>query len=193
MKDTQWPRYQVFAQEREGAPHQDYGSVHAPDPEMALFNARDVFVRRPECVSLWVVPANSVYSKTAQEIGLHGLGPEQTITEDLHPAKEEYHVFCKSRPAGTQTHTGTVMASSAPEAMRLAVEKYSGEKAPFAWWVFPARLAAHSNPEDIESLFAPARDKPFRLSTDFHTHSTMRSIMEGHALSGRQEKPQEKS
>ena len=33
------------------------GSLHAPDAEMALRNARDLYTRRQEGVSLWVVPA----------------------------------------------------------------------------------------------------------------------------------------
>ena len=46
MTDTQWPLYEVFEQERPGQPHRNAGAVHAPDPELALQNARDVFVRR---------------------------------------------------------------------------------------------------------------------------------------------------
>ena len=68
MTDTQWNRYQVFVQESEGKPHLDYGSVHAPDPELALLNARDVFARRPDCVSMWVVPVEAIYSNTAEEL-----------------------------------------------------------------------------------------------------------------------------
>ena len=33
------------------------GSLHAPDAEMALRNARDLYTRRQEGVSIWVVPA----------------------------------------------------------------------------------------------------------------------------------------
>jgi ring-1,2-phenylacetyl-CoA epoxidase subunit PaaB len=68
MTDTQWRRFEVFVQEKVGEPYQNVGAVHAPDAEMALQNARDVFVRRPECVSLWVVPAEMIFAKTAQEL-----------------------------------------------------------------------------------------------------------------------------
>jgi hypothetical protein len=44
-------RFEVFQQERPGRPHRNIGSVHAPDVEMALLNARDVFARRPEILS----------------------------------------------------------------------------------------------------------------------------------------------
>ncbi len=76
MPDTQWSRYQVFLQEKPGTPHQDMGSIHAPDREMALLNARDVFVRRPACVSLWIVPVQSIFSRTAQEIQENGLATD---------------------------------------------------------------------------------------------------------------------
>ncbi len=68
MSDTQWNRYQVFVQESEGKPHLDYGSVHAPDPELALLNARDVFARRPDCVSMWIVPAEAIHVLTAENL-----------------------------------------------------------------------------------------------------------------------------
>ena len=68
MKDTQWPRYEVFKQDNPKKQHEAVGSVHAPDAELALQNARDVFVRRPSAVSLWVVPANSILMVTREEM-----------------------------------------------------------------------------------------------------------------------------
>ena len=177
MADTQWPRYQVFLQEKPGSPHQDMGSIHAPDAELALLNARDVFVRRPECANLWIVPAQAIYSKTAQEIRENGL---ETGSVAARPAnKEPYYVFCKSRPAGTYIYLGTVEASSAAQALKAGVDLFSTGKPAFGWWVFPARLVITNDPADIDSLFKPALDKTFRLSTDFHTVSAMRQIKLG--------------
>ncbi len=173
--DTQWPRYQVFLQEEPDAPHQDVGSVHAPDPEMAMQNARDVFVRRPECVSLWIAPAQAIYSRTAQEIREYGLGEDRGQTSE----EQTYLVFSKPRPAGTQTYLGTVSAYSPVQALRQAIESYSGSRPPFAWWVLPEHAVTRSRPEDLESMFTPALDKPFRLSTDFHVVSAMRQIRTG--------------
>jgi hypothetical protein len=39
-----------------------------------------------------------------------------------------------------------------------------------------------SQPGDVESMFLPALDKPFRLSTDFHTQTAMRQIRERKSL-----------
>jgi ring-1,2-phenylacetyl-CoA epoxidase subunit PaaB len=173
MADTQWPRYQVILQEKEGAPHQDVGSVHAPDPEMALQNARDVFVRRPDCINLWIVPATAIFSKTAQELEEWDASDGE---ETGRTVNETYYVFCKLKAAGTQILAGTVEASSPVEAMQRGVKKFGSHRLPLAWWVFPARLVVQTNLQDVESMFTPARDKTFRLSSGFHTVSAMRSI-----------------
>ena len=177
MPDTQWTRFQVFLQEKPGSPHLDMGSIHAPDKEMALLNARDVFVRRPACVSLWVAPVQSIYSRTAQEIQENGILSD--TVEELPAEKELYFVFGKLKPSGTQTYLGTVEAAGASQALETAMETLSPGKPVFAWWVIPARSVVKSDLADIESLFEPALDKPFRLSTDFHTVSAMRQIKSG--------------
>ncbi len=57
---SEGPLWEVFAQEKEGGPHVHVGSVHAPDSELALQNARDVYARRGHPLSLWVVPFESI-------------------------------------------------------------------------------------------------------------------------------------
>ena len=52
--------WEVFIQSENGAPHEHAGSVHAPDAELALQNARDVYTRRGNAVSIWVVPSESI-------------------------------------------------------------------------------------------------------------------------------------
>ena len=42
------------------APHVHAGSLHAPDAEMAVRNARDLYTRRGEGTSIWVVPAEAI-------------------------------------------------------------------------------------------------------------------------------------
>ena len=55
-----WPMWEVFVRARRGISHVHIGSLHAPDAESALQNARDVYTRRGEGVSVWVVPSASV-------------------------------------------------------------------------------------------------------------------------------------
>lgn len=53
----EWPLFEVFIRSRNGLSHKHVGSLHAPDAEMALANARDAYTRRGEGVSIWVVPS----------------------------------------------------------------------------------------------------------------------------------------
>jgi ring-1,2-phenylacetyl-CoA epoxidase subunit PaaB len=64
---TGLPLWEVFIRGRRGLSHQHVGSVHASDAEMALRNARDLYTRRGEGVSIWVVPAASVSASSPDE------------------------------------------------------------------------------------------------------------------------------
>jgi len=65
----QWPLWEVFTQPKPGAPHEHAGSVHAPDAELALQNARDVYTRRGEAVSIWVVPSAAITASSPSDAG----------------------------------------------------------------------------------------------------------------------------
>jgi len=67
--DAQGPLWEVFTQPGDGKPHEHAGSVHAPDAEMALQHARDVYTRRGEAVSLWVVPADQIVASSPSDSG----------------------------------------------------------------------------------------------------------------------------
>jgi ring-1,2-phenylacetyl-CoA epoxidase subunit PaaB len=54
------PLWEVFVRQRRGLSHVHAGSVHAPDAETALQNARDVYTRRVEGTSIWVVPSTAI-------------------------------------------------------------------------------------------------------------------------------------
>lgn len=57
---TEWPLWEVFVRSRNGLDHKHAGSVHAPDARLALQMARDVYTRRQEGVSIWVVPSDQI-------------------------------------------------------------------------------------------------------------------------------------
>lgn len=65
----EWPLWEVFTQPSTGASHEHAGSLHAPDAEIALQNARDTYARRGEAVSIWVVPSTSITASTPQDSG----------------------------------------------------------------------------------------------------------------------------
>ncbi len=176
MSDSQWPRYEVFEQDRPGQPHRNAGAVHAVDAEMALQNARDVFVRRPETHSLWVVPAAQILSRTAEE-----LASEQNLPglEDLAGLpRETYFIFQKQTQRQGETfvtHAGEVQAASPAAALAEALRQFAAETI-YVWWVVPARAITRTDPADAEPLFAPARDKPFRLPKDYPVQALMREV-----------------
>ena len=62
-----WLLWEVFVRGRRGLSHNHVGSLHAPDAEMALRNARDVFTRRAEAVSIWVVPSSAITASSPDE------------------------------------------------------------------------------------------------------------------------------
>ena len=174
MTDTQWPRFEVFEQERPGQPHRNAGTVHAPDAELALQNARDVFVRRPETHSLWVAPASRILMRTAEELTA-GL-PSLADPADL--ASETYFIFQKQSQRQAETfvvHAGEVQAATPEAALAQALAKF-GPGSAYVWWVVPEAALTRSDPAEAEPLFAPARDKPFRLPKHYHVLTQMREV-----------------
>jgi ring-1,2-phenylacetyl-CoA epoxidase subunit PaaB len=62
-----WPLWEVFIRPRRGLSHNHVGSLHAPDAQVALQNARDVYTRRQEGVSIWVIRADSITASSPDE------------------------------------------------------------------------------------------------------------------------------
>ena len=66
---NEWPLWEVFIRGRHGLSHRHVGSLHAPDAETAILNARDVYTRRREGVSIWVVEAAHVTASAPSDKG----------------------------------------------------------------------------------------------------------------------------
>lgn len=64
---TEWPLYEVFVRSKHGLNHKHVGSVHAADNKMALENARELYTRRSEGVSIWVVPSDTLTASASDE------------------------------------------------------------------------------------------------------------------------------
>ncbi len=67
MSDERWPLFEVFIRSRSGLSHKHAGSVHAADAEQALENARDLYTRRMEGVSLWVVESAAITASEPED------------------------------------------------------------------------------------------------------------------------------
>ncbi len=68
MSDT-WPLYEVFMRSKNGLAHKHAGSVHAQDAETALQSARDLYTRRGEASSLWVVRSDHIIASDPEISG----------------------------------------------------------------------------------------------------------------------------
>ena len=55
-----WPLWEVFVRSESGLAHKHVGSLHAADAAMALENARDLYTRRNEGVSIWIVRSEHI-------------------------------------------------------------------------------------------------------------------------------------
>jgi ring-1,2-phenylacetyl-CoA epoxidase subunit PaaB len=62
MSKNEWPLWEVFIRSKQGLNHKHVGSLRAPDAEMAVENARDVYTRRSEGISIWVVESNLIHA-----------------------------------------------------------------------------------------------------------------------------------
>jgi ring-1,2-phenylacetyl-CoA epoxidase subunit PaaB len=66
---TNWPLWEVFIRSKQGLDHKHAGSLHAADAQMAIENARDVYTRRMEGVSIWVVESKYITASNPEEAG----------------------------------------------------------------------------------------------------------------------------
>ena len=60
VKSKEWPLWEVFIRGQHGMSHRHVGSLHAVDAKHALKNARDVYTRRNEGISIWVVETSKI-------------------------------------------------------------------------------------------------------------------------------------
>jgi ring-1,2-phenylacetyl-CoA epoxidase subunit PaaB len=159
----------VFQQEAPDQPLVHNGTVHAPDAELAMLNARDVFVRRPEAVALWVVPADAIFTQTQEQLA--NAQPADQLTN----GPVDYYVFGKFTQQAQCRHIGEVQAASPQAAVAAAVARY-GEQQPLWWWVFPASAVLKNESSEAEPMFAAARYKTFKDQAEYPVVTMMREL-----------------
>ena len=168
-------RWEVFKKDNARKPYQAVGSVHAADPEHALHNAKNVFVRRPAAVSLWVAPVSAIFSRSAEEIDNAPL--EVATGEHTVP----FTIFRKSSNRRSMTfmdHVGEVLPVTAESALARAIEQYS-DKAGLAWWVIPTSAITSSEDGVEEAWFAPAATKTYKQQSQYGFVSKLREGRKG--------------
>ena len=65
--NSNWPLWEVFIRSKNGLDHKHCGSLHAADAEMAIENARDVYTRRQEGVSIWVIESKYIHASNPDD------------------------------------------------------------------------------------------------------------------------------
>jgi len=74
------PLWEVFIRPRNGLSHKHVGSLHAADEVLALQAARDVYTRRGEGTSIWVV----------RSADIHASDPDQAA-ENFEPTADKVY------------------------------------------------------------------------------------------------------
>lgn len=153
-----WPRWEAFVRQNGGLSHIHSESVHAPDAETALLNARDAYLRRVEGVSLWVTPAASVVvwesdSDDAEPAGA-GEGPTGL-----------WEIFVRHRRGLTHIHAGSLHAAGPADAIARARKVYITREDGVSVWAVPSDDISATDPSEAEALFAPFADKDYRYPT----------------------------
>ena len=64
-----WPLWEVFIRSKQGLDHKHVGSLQAADAQMAIENARDVYTRRSEGISIWVVESKYIHASNPDDAG----------------------------------------------------------------------------------------------------------------------------
>lgn len=66
-ESNDWPLWEVFIRSKQGLDHKHAGSLHAADAQMAIENARDVYTRRMEGVSIWVIESKYIHASNPDD------------------------------------------------------------------------------------------------------------------------------
>lgn len=73
--------YEVFHQDKRGEQPVHVGSLHAPNPEIALVLAKEQYGRRSRTVSLWIVPTSSILAISVEDADVFETAPEKDYRE----------------------------------------------------------------------------------------------------------------
>ncbi len=153
-----WPRWEAFVRQNGGLAHVYSESVHAPDGETALLNARDAYLRRVEGVSLWVAPAASVYVWESDS-------PDPAPKDENPGESSLWEVFVRHRRGLAHVHAGSLNATGPADAVIKAQKVYLTRDDGVGVWVIPSCDIFAADPVDAAALFEPFADKDYRYPT----------------------------
>ena len=64
---NEWVLWEIFVRSKQGLDHKHVGSLHAADATMAIANARDVYTRRQEGVSIWAIESKHIHASNPDD------------------------------------------------------------------------------------------------------------------------------
>lgn len=92
----QWQTYEVFQQRNRGDQHIHVGSLHAPNPEMALVLAKEQYGRREQCANLWIVKSLDVLATSYEDADMFQHAFDKTYREsEGYRVKDTIEQFVK--------------------------------------------------------------------------------------------------
>ena len=161
LPEQGWPRWEAFVRQNGGLSHIYSESVHAPDAETALLNARDAYLRRVEGVSLWVAPADAVTVWESDS--------EDPVPTDGAPLESQlWEVFVRHRRGLAHVHAGSLNATGPGDAITRARKAYVTRDEGVSVWVLPSSAVYAADPVEAEALFQPFADKDYRYPTFYN-------------------------
>ena len=104
---AEWPLWEIFIRGRHGLSHRHVGSLHAPDAELALKAARDVYTRRNEGVSLWAVPSAAIAARSRSRLGI-------SWRQGAHQVAQRFTTLSRAPPARAARVRGAPASVSKP-------------------------------------------------------------------------------
>lgn len=154
-----WTRWEVFVRQRGGIVRVYSESVHAPDVETALQNARDTYFRRGEGVSIWVVPSDALSVWEPEAADAAAADPQPGDGAE-HPILWE--VFVRHRRGLNHLHAGSIPATGPGDALARARASLVTRDEGVSVWVTPSSSVHAADPDDAAALFEPFADKEYR-------------------------------
>ena len=67
VEGGEWPLWEIFIRSKQGLDHKHAGSLHAANAQMAIENARDVYTRRMEGISIWAVESKFIHASNPDD------------------------------------------------------------------------------------------------------------------------------
>jgi ring-1,2-phenylacetyl-CoA epoxidase subunit PaaB len=159
----QWPQYEVFIKSRNGLEHKHSSSLHATDSQHALLLARDVYTRRQEGNSLWVV--------ATRHISQNGAEP----AADTSDTPRQFEVFLRLKPGLDHKHIGSVDACDGAAALHRAEAAFGHYPAGSLGGV-PSAAVLACEAEWHEPFFDAMADKTYRLPTFYQLPAAVNNM-----------------